>query len=102
MTKDKGTVIVTRVYKSSDTFGGYVSPHRPTANKDTLLERALGILHRMAVERTGWKSIARRWYYSDEPLRNDAANLIREAGYQQARPSGTRLVGDRAQEIEQK
>ena len=56
--------------------------------------RALCILHNMAVERTGWRSFFRRWWISDEPLRNDAANLIREVGYQQMMPIGTRLVGD--------
>lgn len=59
-----------------------------------LLERALGILHRMALEQTGWRGWFRRWYFSDEPLRNDAANLVREARYQQMRPFNTRLVGD--------
>jgi hypothetical protein len=59
-----------------------------------LLDRALGILHRMATEQTGWRAIFRRWYYSDEPLRNDAANLVRQAGFQMAQPDNTRLVGD--------
>ncbi|MGI3168438.1 hypothetical protein ACRARG_04750 [Pseudooceanicola sp. C21-150M6] len=57
-------------------------------------ERALCILHNMAVERTGWRSFFRRWWISDEPLRNDAANLIREIGYHQKKPMNTRLVGD--------
>lgn len=60
-----------------------------------LLDRALGILHRMATENTGWRSIFWRWYYPDEPLRNDAANLVREAGYGTVRPCNTRLVGER-------
>lgn len=59
-----------------------------------LLERALGILHRMGTENTGWRSHFRRWYFSDEPLRNDAANLVREAGYKVMMPDGQRLVGD--------
>lgn len=60
-----------------------------------LLTRALGILHRMATERIGWRAIFRRWYYSDEPLRNDAANLVRDAGFDfnEVLPH-TRLVGD--------
>lgn len=62
-----------------------------------LLERALGILHRMATERTGWRRFFARWYYSDEPLRNDAANLVREARFDMPRPIGTRLVGDTAE-----
>ncbi len=56
-------------------------------------ERALAVLQMMATENTGWRSFFRRWYYSDEPLRNDAANLVREAGYQHPQPNGTRLVG---------
>lgn len=59
-----------------------------------LLDRALGILHRMGTENTGWRSFFRRWYYSDEPLRNDAANLVREAGFAIMTPINTRLVGD--------
>lgn len=59
-----------------------------------LLERALGILHRFGTEQTGWRAIYRRWYYSDEPLRNDAANLVREAGFGMMMPLDTRLVGD--------
>lgn len=61
-----------------------------------MLDRALGILHRMATENTGWRSFFRRWYYSDEPLRNDAANLVREAGFGMMQPINTRLVGDRS------
>ena len=64
-----------------------------------LLNRALGILHRLATENKGWgwfgflRRISRRWYYADEPLRNDAANLLREAEYQAPLPDGTQLVG---------
>jgi hypothetical protein len=61
---------------------------------DVLLDRALGILHRMATERTGWWRFFDRWYYSDEPLRNDAANLVRDAGFEMPQPIDTRLVGD--------
>lgn len=32
--------------------------------------------------------------YPDEPLRNDAANLVREAGYVEPQPFHTRKVGD--------
>ena len=56
--------------------------------------RALCILHNMAVERTGWRGFFRRWWISDEPLRNDAANLIREVGYCALMPKNSRLVGD--------
>lgn len=67
--------------------------HSPP-DDDVLLDRALGILHRMATENVGWRSWFRRWYYSDEPLRNDAANLVREAGFGMMQPINTRLVGD--------
>lgn len=80
--------------KDDDTFKSLLNPEQPSKD-GALLDRALGILHRMATEHTGWKSILRRWYYSDEPLRNDAANLVREAGFQMKQPDGTRLVGDR-------
>ena len=56
-------------------------------------ERALSILHNMAVERTGWRSFFRRWWISDEPLRNDAANLVREVGYQQLIPIDCQIIG---------
>lgn len=59
-----------------------------------LLDRALGVLHRMATENTGWRAFFRRWYYSDEPLRNDAANLVRLAKFGMPMADGTRLVGD--------
>lgn len=61
-----------------------------------LLDRALGILHRMGTERTGWRRFFSRWYYADEPLRNDAANLVREAGFgMNCVPFNTQLVGDK-------
>lgn len=66
-------------------------PNRPAT--DALLLEALGILHRFALEQTGWRGAFRRWYYSDEPLRHDAANLIRRAGYETMRPEHTKLVG---------
>lgn len=62
---------------------------------DVLLERALGILHRMATENTGWRNFFRRWCYSHEPLRNDASNLVRECGFEMLMPIDTRLVGDK-------
>lgn len=61
---------------------------------DLILLEALGILHRFALEQTGWRGWLKRWYYSDEPLRHDAANLVRRAQYETARPEHTRLVGD--------
>lgn len=55
--------------------------------------RVLHVLHSMAVERTGWRGFFRRWHISHEPLRNDAANLVREIGYGEFLPYNTRLVG---------
>ena len=54
--------------------------------------RAMRLLARMATESTGWRSFFRRWYYSDEPLRNDAAGLLCDAGWVADLPPGTRLV----------
>lgn len=59
-----------------------------------LLDRALAILHRFATERSGWRAFFHRWYYNDEPLRNDAANLVREARFGMPMPLNTKLVGD--------
>ncbi len=69
-----------------------VVPNR--LSDERLLMRSLAILHRFATERTGWQRFFSRWYYSDEPLRNDAANLVREAGFDMPRPIGTRMLGD--------
>jgi hypothetical protein len=62
---------------------------------DEMLNRALAILHNMAIERTGWRRFLSRWYISAEPLRNDAANFVRYAGYRESLPDNCRLVGDR-------
>ena len=64
------------------------------APDQVLLERALAILHRMATEKMGWRRFFSRWYYSDEPLRNDAANLVREAGFGMPMPHDSCLIGD--------
>lgn len=63
-------------------------------NDHVVLDRALAILHRFATEQTGWRAFFSRWYYNDEPLRNDAANLVRSVGFGMPMPRGTRLVGD--------
>ena len=63
---------------------GYTTHNSVTPQRrrdDQLLLDALGILHRFGLEQTGWRGWLRRWYYSDEPLRHDAANLVRRAGY---------------------
>ncbi len=67
------------------------------SNDDQLLLDALGILHRFATENTGWRGFICRWYYSDEPLRHDAANLVRRARFQMMQPENTRILtnGDR-------
>lgn len=57
--------------------------------------RALHILHRLSLEHIGWRSFWRRWVYSDEPLRHDAANFLRSMGFQTLNPHDTRLVGDK-------
>lgn len=58
-------------------------------------DRARVILRNMSLERTGWRGWLRRWAISDEPLRNDAANLLRESGFEFAfQPKHTRMVGD--------
>lgn len=48
--------------------------------------RALELLHRMSLEQRGWKAFFRRWRYPHEPLRNDAANLVSEIGYEPGHP----------------
>jgi hypothetical protein len=70
------------------------APISQTAKDAFYYERALDILHRMATEQTGWRRLFKRWFYSAEPLRNDAANLVREVGYQRPMPEATKLVGD--------
>lgn len=67
------------------------------ARGGSLDERAWGILHRLAQEndRTWLEVLLQkpRFPFSDEPLRNDAANLIRLAGDEHSM-IGTHLVGD--------
>ena len=59
-------------------------------------ERAAGILHNLALEnRRRWWSPFRRWFIHDEPLRNDAANLLRQYKVGLPMPEGTFYVGDR-------
>lgn len=58
-------------------------------------ERMIYILKCMAIENTGWRGFFRRWYYSHEPLRNDAANLLREMKYRPILRYNTRLVGEK-------
>jgi hypothetical protein len=59
-------------------------------------DRATVILHNMALERKGWRSIFKRWFISDEPLRNDAANLLRDRRVSMMTPNGFHMVGDDA------
>ncbi len=56
------------------------------------------ILHHMALERKRRQWLFGRWKISHEPLRNDAANLLRESGWRGLMPEGTQYVGDDAQE----
>ena len=58
-------------------------------------QRAETILWHMALERNGfWRQLFRRWHINDEPLRNDAANLLRDAGVFRMTPTYCQLVGD--------
>lgn len=45
----------------------------------------------MALERKGWRRIFGRWHISDEPLRNDAARLLKEIGIEYPIHETTRL-----------
>ncbi len=56
-------------------------------------QRAAGILHNMSLERRGFWSFFRRWHIADEPLRNDAANLLDEYGFEALTPNNCRRVG---------
>lgn len=59
-------------------------------------DRAVVILANMARERTlFWRSLVRgRWPIHHEPLRNDAANLLRASGDNYFGPNSERHVGD--------
>jgi hypothetical protein len=86
------------VVKTVDDVLKHVAKHieQPLSVEERhIYERALGILHRMRLENTkrGWP-IFSRWYYSDEPLRNDASNLLRQIGYQAEQPEGTKDIND--------
>ena len=63
---------------------------------ETQYMAALLILHQMSLERSGpwWKRMFSRWWISDEPLRNDAARLLRKIGFRGMIPIGYRRVGD--------
>jgi hypothetical protein len=56
--------------------------------------RAAVILHDLSLERKGLRQLLNRWYVSDEPLRHDAANLLRERGWVKLIPEGFQRVGD--------
>ena len=61
---------------------------------DDFRERAEIILHNLSLERIGaWRRFWRRWEISDEPLRWDAAHLLREAGVHIKSPMNTRRLG---------
>lgn len=62
--------------------------------RDERYLRALSLLHRLALERTGWRRwLLGRWETPSEPLRIAAGRLVREADFHQMRPRRTRLVG---------
>lgn len=79
--------------KAAD-FLPLVSANVEQSYNDKDVIRAIGILQNMALENTGWKAFFRRWYISDEPLRHDAANLLRHMGIITRKPIGTQIVGD--------
>lgn len=82
---------------AEDTNIGRLTP-RPEwwqSRDHDLLMRALFILHEMRLERTGWRRwVFGRWYYPDEPLRNDASRLVQEAGFEAMRPMGTKDISE--------
>jgi len=58
-------------------------------------DRAAAILHSLSLEHRGfWRQLFSRWHISDEPLRHDAANLLREYGIEFLMPIGCQRVGD--------
>lgn len=59
------------------------------------MERATKILHNMALERKRpwWRRVFHRWYISDEPLRHDAARLLRDAQKDPAYPINHNYLG---------
>ena len=59
-------------------------------------DRAVTILANMAREREVWwrRMLQGRWPVHHEPLRNDAANLLRASGDNYFVPTGQRHVGD--------
>lgn len=58
------------------------------------IQRATAILHNMSLERRGsWRQFWRRWHISDEPLRHDASNLLRERSAQLLCPVDCQPVG---------
>ncbi len=60
---------------NSKVFRARVSTGFAAELYDALL-RARTVLDNMAWEHTGWRSFFTRWCISDEPLRNDAQNLL--------------------------
>lgn len=60
------------------------------------VDSVMRILHNMALEneRPWWAFWRPRFTINHEPLRHDAANLLRRIGYEAPRPIGTKLVGD--------
>lgn len=63
-------------------------------NDRQFIARAEDLLHRMALERTGWRGVFRRWVFRHEPLRHDAANLLRSRGLNFIFQDGTQHVGE--------
>lgn len=45
---------------------------------ESYLDRVKNLLENLATEQTGWRRFLSRWKVSHEPLRNDAANMLKE------------------------
>lgn len=65
-----------------------------STEKDRFITHATLVLHNMALENTGLRGWFTRWRIAAEPLRNDAANLLRCTRLDRPRPEGTRYVKD--------
>ena len=76
-------------------FAATVAAHRVLEEtRGDINHRAMFVLHEFTLERTGWRRWLYRWYHSDEPLRNDAARILKDSGCQFMRPIGSRSIAE--------
>ena len=75
--------------------GYFDPPIQKEMYTEEFLKIALNILHDLALENRN-KGLFKlnRWYIPDEPLRNDAARLLRRINYKRKKPYDTKYVGD--------